>query len=85
MDTGFRLTSRLLRGFCRVTPINLLHDPLSPADRIGNGAHRGWNPCPTVVLSQLPRSKNAGCNQQDPLSAFVHSGSLALSPCIRHR
>jgi hypothetical protein len=68
MDTGFRLTSRLVRGFCRVTPINLLHDPLSPADRIGNGAHRGWNPCPTVVLS--PASAQQECWLQSAGPAF---------------
>ena len=63
MDTGFRLTSRLLRGFCRVTPVNLLHQSLCPSDRIGDGAHRGRNPRSTVVLSQLTRSKDAGGDQ----------------------
>jgi hypothetical protein len=34
--------------------VRLTHGPLfRPPDRIGNGAHRGRNTCPAVVLSQL--------------------------------
>ena len=42
--------SLLLR---RMTPINLFHDTFRPADRIGDGTHRGRNPCSAVILCQL--------------------------------
>ena len=68
-----------------MTPINLIHDLLSPADRIGDGAHRGRNPCSAVVLRELSCREDAGGDQQHALATLVHLGSLALSPCIRHR
>jgi len=33
-----RTLFRLLRGLRRVTPINLLHDRICPAERVGDGA-----------------------------------------------
>jgi hypothetical protein len=66
-----------------VTPINLLHYPFRPPDRIGNGAYRGRNLCSAVILRQLPCREDAGGDQQHALAAFLHFGSVALSPCIR--
>ena len=68
----------------RVTPINLLHDPLCPPDSICNGTHRGWNPCSAVVLRQFSRRKNAGSDQQHALATFVHEISVAYSPFVRY-
>lgn len=36
-----------------MTPINLVHDLLSPADRVGDGAHRGRDALSWLVLRQL--------------------------------
>lgn len=69
----------------RVTAINLLHDPFRPSDGIGNGCHSCRHPCSTVVLSEFPSREDARGNQKHALATFVHLGSLALSPYIRHR
>ena len=53
-----KLSVRLLDRLHRVTPINLFHDLLSPADRIGNGANRGRNSCSAVVLRQSACCQN---------------------------
>jgi hypothetical protein len=42
-----------------MSPINLLHNPFCPPNRICNGAHRGRNPCSAVVLRQLPSREGA--------------------------
>ena len=46
--------ARMSLRFHGMLPINLLHDPLGPSDRVGNGAHRGRHPCSAVVLRQFP-------------------------------
>jgi hypothetical protein len=65
-------------------PINLLHDPLCPADSIRYGSYGSWHPRSAVVLCQFSSRQNRGGDQQHTLATFVHSGSLALSPYIRH-
>jgi hypothetical protein len=62
----------LLLSLRRVPSINLLHDPLSPADRIGNGAHRRRNPRSAVVLGEPSRCQDAGCYQENALATLVH-------------
>jgi hypothetical protein len=71
--------------FRRMTPINLLHDPLCPADSICNGSDGCRNPRSAVILCQLPCRENAGGNEQHALPALIHLRSLALSLCIRHK
>ena len=68
----------------RVPSINLLHDPLCPSNSVSNGANRGGNPRPTVVLSKLPSREDGGGDQQHALAPFIHFRSLALSLCLRH-
>ena len=67
-----------------MTPINLIHYPFCPPDRIGDGAHRGRNPCSTVVLSKLSRREDASGDQQHALATLVHLRSLAVSLYVRH-
>src|SRR5208282_3316601 len=74
---------RLLRRLHWVTSINLLHDPLCPAHRIGNSAHRGGNSRSTVVLSQFSGCEDAGGDQQHALATLIHFRSLARSLYIR--
>jgi len=57
-------TIRLLRRRVRrMTPINLVHDLLSPADRVGDGARRGGHALSRLVLRELPRREDAGGDQ----------------------
>jgi len=67
-----------------MTPINLLHDPLSPTHGIRYGSYSGRNPRSAVVLRQLSCCENAGGDQQHALATLVHFGSLALSPYVRY-
>ena len=62
----------LSRAPRRPPPINLLHNLLCPADRVGDGAHRRRNPLPAVILRQLPCGKDAGGDQEHALATFVH-------------
>ena len=73
-----------LRRLRRMPPINLLHDPLSPSDGIGDGAHRRRNSRSAVVLCQFTSRQNRGGDQQHALPALIHLGSLALSSFVRH-
>jgi len=66
-----------------MTAINLFHYPFCPADSIGDGTHRGWNPCPAVVLRQRTCCEDTGGDHQHSLAPFVHFGSVALSLYIR--
>ncbi len=50
LPPGQQLSARLLLSLHRVTPINLLHDPLGPPDRIGNGASILWK----MALTRTP-------------------------------
>ena len=52
--------------------INLAHDLLSPMDRVCYGADRCRDSRPSVVLSKLSRSKDAGCYQQNAFAPFIH-------------
>jgi len=73
-----------LRSY-RMTPINLLHDPLCPADSIRYGSYGCRNPRPAVVLCQLSGREDRGGDQKHALATFVHARSLALSLYIRHQ
>jgi hypothetical protein len=64
--------------------VNLFHDLLSPADRIGDCANCGGHSRCTVVLRQFSCRENAGGDQQHALATFVHFRSLAVSLCVRH-
>src|SRR5438477_4585751 len=68
----------------RPAPINLLHDPLCPLDRVINGADRCRDSRSSFVLSKFPRCENTGGNQEHALAPSSTDGILALSPCIRH-
>jgi len=67
-----------------VTPINLFHDPLCPANSIRYGSYGSRNPRSAVVLRQSSGRQNRGGDQQHALPALIHLRSLALSLCIRH-
>jgi hypothetical protein len=67
-----------------VPPINLLHDPLCPADSIRYGSYGSRNPRSAVVLRQFSSRENAGGDQQHALATLVHFRSLAVSLCVRH-
>ena len=64
--------------------IYLIHDPLSPAHAIRDGSYRCRNTRSAIVLCKSAGRQNRGGDQQHTLATFVHSGSLALSPYIRH-
>jgi hypothetical protein len=61
-----------------MSPINLLHDLLSPADGIDNRARGGGNLLPSVVLRQLPRRKDTGGDQQHTFPALINPGSQSV-------
>jgi hypothetical protein len=61
-----------------MTAINLLHDPLSPSNSIGDGAHSGRNPRSAVVLRQLASREDTGGNQQDALATFIHIAQRSI-------
>lgn len=44
-----------LASFHRPSPVNLGEDLLGAANRVRNGADRGWDVQRAVILSQLPR------------------------------
>jgi hypothetical protein len=67
-----------------VTPINLLHDPLCPADSICDGSNGCRNPRSAVVLCQLSGRQNRGSDQRHALATLVHLRSLAVSPFVRY-
>jgi hypothetical protein len=68
---------RLLRRLHWVTSINLLHDPLCPAHRVGNGANRGRDTRSAVILRQFACREDAGGDQQHALATFVHRGMIS--------
>jgi hypothetical protein len=74
----------LLRWLCGVSSVDLIHYLFCPPDSIGNGADRGWNPRSTFIQRQLSSREDAGGDQEHALATFVHSGSLAVSPCVRY-
>jgi len=59
-----------------MTPINLLHNPLCPADSICNGSYGCRNPRSAVVLRQFSCRKNACGDQQHALATLVHFRNL---------
>lgn len=73
-----------MRRLHRVTLVDLLHDPLSPPDRIGNGTDRRGNPRPAVVLRKLASREDRGSDEKNSFSSFVHQESLAPSSFVRH-
>lgn len=73
-----------IRSFHRVPPINFLHDLFSPPDRVRDCGDGCGHALPTVILRQLPGCEDRRHDSDYALPALVHSGSLALSPCIRH-
>jgi hypothetical protein len=79
-----KLRARISLRSYRMPPINLLHDPLCPADSIRYGSYGSWHPRSAVVLCQFTGRQNRGGDQQYALPALIHSGSLAVSLCIRH-
>ena len=80
---------RLSSCLVRPTPINLVHDPFCPSDRIGYGADRSRNLRLTSIRSKFPRCENAGRNQEHALASLIHeaqSSTFALySPALRRR
>jgi hypothetical protein len=65
------LSSRLLHGLRRMTPINLVHDLLCPTDCICDGGYGRGHPRSAVVLRELPCRKDACGDEQDALATFV--------------
>jgi len=59
-------------------PINFFHYPFCPPDGIGNGAHRGRNPRPAVILRQLACREDAGGDQQHALATLIHSDQTSI-------
>ena len=57
---------------CGPLLVDASHDFLGPSDRVGYGADRRGHLCTTVVLSQFPRSKDAGRYQQNALAPLIH-------------
>src|SRR6266849_9886139 len=66
--------ARCIRG---PTSVNLIHDPLSPANRVRYGADRCRNSRSTIVMSELAGRKNACRNQQNALASLIHARTLS--------
>src|ERR1035437_5324132 len=78
VSCGTRLDGSYDLWLHRPPPINLLHDLLSPPDRICDGADGCRNTLSAVELCQLPRRQNARCDQQRTFSTLVHLHSTLL-------
>jgi hypothetical protein len=80
-----RLVARLtLSNFCGVSSINLSHDLFCPSDCIRYRAYRCWHSFPAIELGKFSGRENGSCDQQNSLSALVHSSSVAYSPFVRY-
>jgi hypothetical protein len=67
----------------RPSAIDPRHDPLSNRDRIRNCRFQERRRS-SVPVRKFSGRKDAGGDQQNAFSAFVHFGSLAFSLYIRH-
>ena len=71
----------LLRRFRRMSLVDLLHYPLSPSDRIGNGSYGSRNPRSAVVLRQFfgpPKSRQRSAARAFDLRPLRQSSTFAL-------
>src|SRR5690242_18962764 len=62
----------------RVPPINFLHVPFCPADRIGDGSYSSRDACPAIVLREPTRCEDAGGDQQHALATLVHNDQVII-------
>src|SRR5262245_52839005 len=69
--------------FDRPPVVDLRHNALGSGDGIRNDGFE-CRRSSLVSLCEFSRCKDAGSNQQNALSALVHTASLASSPYIRH-
>ncbi len=61
-----------------MTPINFLHDPLCPADRIRDCGDRGRNPRSTVELREFTCCEDARGNEQNTLAPLIHAQQITI-------